>query len=281
MDQGFKILIGIAGCSLATACIAVGVIKWKTNPRCYSDYSKLQQDLNNSRSGGDLVDIVIEGKIKPEKNTAPLGTSIRSHGPAGFVVDTGNISLNTDREVGWIEYIFGSGVTSKRNGRIVAIKETSEVNPENFSFPFKLNDETTNKTIKVNTIDISHGFRSLHDDITSPKKWKQSTGNFIRSGIQYRIIMYGSMAAILGDAKKSPDKDIVCEFIPKEVAKSAQSFTTKSNDTSTLLIIMGVLIAITTLLFLMKGRGNENQSVESGNQPGQQDQPPDNDNDGA
>ena len=281
MDQGFKILIGLAGCSLATACIAVGVVKWKTNPRCYSDYSKLQQDLEDSRSGGDLLDIVIEGKIKSEENTAPSGTSISSHGPAGFVVDTGNISLNTDREVGWtrgwIEYIFGSGVTSKSNAVKEAIKETSKVNPDKFSFPFKLKDETTNKTIKVKEIDISHGFRSLHDDITSPKKWKLSTDKFIRSGIQYRIITYGSIVAILGDAKKSPDKDIVCEFIPKEVAKSAKSFTTKSNNTSTLLIIMGVLIAITTLLFLMKGRGNENQSVESGNQLGQQDQLPDND----
>ena len=278
-------MIGFAGCSLATACIAVGVVKWKTNPRCYSDYSKLQQDLDNSRSGGDLLDIVIEGKIKPEENKAQSGTSISSHGPAGFVVDTGNISLNTDREVGWIrgwiEYIFGSGVTSKSNARKEAINEIIKVNAENFSSPFKLKDETTNKTIKVKEIDISHGFRSLHDDITSPKKHDEIADNFIRSGIRYRIIMYGSMAAILGDARKSPDKDIVCEFIPKEVAKSAKSFTTKSNNTSTLLIIMGVLIAITTLLFLMKGRGNENQAVELGNQPGQQDQPPDNDNDGA
>ena len=277
MDQEFKIWIGLAGCSLAAACIAVGVVKWKTNPRrCYSDYSKLQQDLEDSRSGGDLLDIVIEGKIKPEENTAPSGTSIRSHGPVGFVVDMGNISLNTDREVGWIEYIRSFILTRRRSADIRVLMEGNKLNPENFSVPFKLKDEITNKTIKVKEIDISHGFCSLHDDITSLKKWKLSPGKFIRSGIQYKIIMYGSMGAILGDAKRSPDKDIVCEFIAKEVAKSAQSFTTKSNNTSTLLIIMGVFIAITTLIFLMKGRGNENQASAVGNQPGQ-DQPPDND----
>ena len=274
MDQGFKILIGFAGCSLATACIAVGVVKWKTNPRCYSDYSKLQQDLDNSRSGGDLLDIVIEGKIKPEENTAPSGTSISSHGPAGFVVDMGNISLNPDRKVGWIETINGSPEVPLKYAHEMSMNETNKLNPKNFSFPFKLKDETTNKTIKVKEIDISHGFRSLHDDITSPKKWKLPTDSFIRSGIQYRIIMYGSMAAILGDAKKSPDKNIVCEFIPKEVAMSAKSFTTKSNNTSTLLIITGVLLAIAALLFLMKGRGNENQA-DADNEPEQQNQPPD------
>lgn len=276
MEQGY-IWIGLAGCSLATACITFGVVKWKMNPRCYSDYSKLQQDLEDSRSGGDLLDIVIEGEIKPEENTAPSGTSIRSHGPVGFVVDTGNISLNTDREVGWIEYFSSFILTRRRSADIRVIMEGNKMNPENFSVPFKLKDEITNKKIKVKEIDIiSHGFRSLHDDITSLKKWKVPADKFIRSGIQYRIIKYGSMAAILGDAIKSPDKDIVCEFIPKEVAKSAQSFTTKSNNISTLLIIMGVFIAITTLIFLMKGRGNENQASAVGNQPGQ-DQPPDND----
>ena len=275
MDQGFKIWIGLAGCSLATACIAVGVVKWKTNPRCYRDYSKLQQDLEDSRSGGNLLDIVIEGKIKPEENTASSDESISSHGPAGFVVDMGNIRLNPDRKVGWIESV---NEVPLKYAYEKAMTEINKLNPKNFSFPFILKDETTNKTIKVKEIDISNGFRSLHNDITSPKKWPLSTNDFIRSGIQYRLIMYGSMAAILGDAKKSPDKDIVCEFIPKEVAKSAESFTTKSNNTSTLLIITGVLLAIAALLFLMKGRGNENQSVELGNQPGQQDQPPDNDN---
>ena len=282
MDQGY-IWIGLAGCSLATACIAVGVgvVKWKTNPRCYRDYSKLQQDLDNSRSGENLLDIVIEGKIKSEKNTASSDESISSHGPTGFVVDVGNIGLNPDREVGWIEYLTGSPVFSQDEAFKIVINETNKLNPENLSVPFILKDETANKTIKVKEIDISHVFRSLHDDITSPKKWKLKTNDFIRSGIQYKILTYGSMAAILGDAKRSPDKNIVCEFIPKEVAKSAGSFITNRNNTSTLLIITGILLAIAALLFLMKGRGNENQAVELGNQPGQQDQPPDNDNNGA
>ena len=282
MDQGY-IWIGLAGCSLATACIAVGVVKWKTNPRCYRDYSKLQQDLEDSRSGGNLLDIVIEGKIKPEENTAPSDESISSHGPAGFVVDMGNIRLNPDRKVGWIETINGSPEVPLQYAHKEAMTETNKLDPKNFSFPFILKDETTNKTIKVKEIDISNGFRSLHNDITSPKEWTESTnsGYYIRSGIQYRLIMYGSMAAILGDAKKSPDKDIVCEFIPKEVAKSAESFITipKFNGTSTLLIITGVLLAITTLLFWMKRiRDNRNQAGELGNQPEQQDQPSDNDN---
>ena len=252
----------------------------KRNPCCYKDYSKLQHDLSRSDTGV-LQDIVIEGKIKPEENTASSDKSVSNKGPVGLIANTGTVTTNPNKIPSWRETFFRPHPSRDPNEMPIpaiygrAISEANELIPKPFfSVPFILEDETTNNTIKVREIDMSHGFRSFRSDIVTSTEQctlpMQSNDHvhYIQSGIQYEMLLYGSMAAILGDAKKSLKKDIVCEFIPKEVAKSAESFTTKSNITFTVLIITGALLAIAALLFWKKERGNENQ-------PEKQDQPPD------
>ena len=275
-------------------CIAVGgVLKWlerrgnitmKRNPCCYKDYSKLQHDLSCSDTGV-LQDIVIEGKIKPEENTASSGKSVSNKGPVGLIANMGKVRMNPNSKESLGNAAFGPITMQIMAIYDTAISEANEMIPKPFfSVPFILEDETTNNTIKVREIDISHGFRSFRSDIVTSTEQctlpMQSNDHvhYIQSGIQYEMLLYGSMAAILGDAKRSLKEDIVCEFIPKEVAKSAESFTTKSNNIAfTVLIITGALLAIAALIFWKKERDNENQADEIGNQP-EQDQQKGNEN---
>ena len=265
------------------ACIAVGgVLKWlelKRNPRCYKDYSKLQHDLSHSGTGV-LQDIVIEGKIKPEENTTSSDKSVSNKGPAGFITNMGKVKMNPNRKKSWDETMFGPTEMPIPAVYDSAISEANKLIPKPFfSVPFILEDETTNNTIKVREIDMSRVFRSFRSDIvTSTEQCTLPMQNndyvyYIQSGIQYEMLLYGSMAAILGDAKRSLKEEMVCEFIPKEVANSAESFTTKSN-TFTVLIITGALLAIAALLFWKKERGNENQ-VDADNESEEKNRPPD------
>ena len=260
--SGVLLGIGLAGLGVGVALKILKSVESEvvlkkepppSTPRHYDDFTKLEDDLLASH--GMLSEVVIQGKVKkipatecsdgpkPDSRTevahdesallvSDLKAELARYGAAGKVINTGDMLLY--------------GAFSVKEGGLIHIPKSAQLS---FSNPFFLKSSKGNE-ITVESIDMSVNLQNvlephdLHCMLTGKLPLV-----YIRHGIKYNMLTYGSTIAVIGSAKLQDDgKKII--FTAKEVSDSLQSFIPQENlktlpkNTSTILIIGGLSLIV-------------------------------------